>query len=70
MGSTKPEEAAMGIGDMFDKAKDLAEDNPDQVADAIDKAADVADSATGGKATDQIDVAADKAKDFLSANDD
>ena len=59
----------MGIGDMFDKAKDLAAENPDQVEAAIDKAADSADSATGGKATDQIDVAADKAKDFLDGDD-
>jgi len=70
IGRNEPEEAAMGIGDMFDKAKDLAEDNPDKVADAIDKAADAVDSATAGKATDQVDMAADKAKDFLSADDD
>jgi len=59
----------MGIGDMFKKAKDLAEDNPDQVEAAIDKAADTADSTTGGKASDQIDMAADKTKDFLSGDD-
>ena len=58
----------MGIGDMFDKAKDLAEDNPDQVETVIDKAAETADSATGGKASDQIDMAADKAKDFLDGD--
>jgi len=60
----------MAIGDMFEKAKDLVEENPDQVADGIDKAADAVDSATGGNATDQIDMAADKAKDFLSGGDD
>ncbi|MCL1594846.1 MAG: antitoxin [Actinomycetia bacterium] len=58
----------MGIGDMFDKAKDLAEDNPDQVETVIDKAAETAESATGGKVSDQIDMAADKAKDFLDGD--
>jgi len=70
IGNSNAEEGVMGIGDMFEKAKDLAEENPDKVEDAIDKAADAADSATGGKASDQIDTAADKAKDFLSGDND
>jgi ABC-type transporter Mla subunit MlaD len=49
----------MGI---FDKAKQLAEDNADKLDDAIDKVADVADDRTGGKFSDQIDKGADAAK--------
>lgn len=55
----------MGLGDMVGKAKDLAGDHSDKAKDGIDKAADAADSATGGKATDQINSGADKAKDFI-----
>lgn len=54
---------------MADKAKDLAADHPDEVDSGIEKAKDAADSATGGKATDQIDGAAEKGKDFLSGGD-
>ncbi len=55
----------MGLGDMFDKAKDLAGDHADAAKDVVDKGAKLADSATGGKATDQIETGADKAKDFI-----
>lgn len=55
----------MGLGDMLDKGKDLLGGHTDEAKDAVDKAADAADSATGGKATDQIDLGADKAKDFI-----
>ena len=59
----------MGIGDMIGKAKDLVSGHEEEADAAIDKAADAADSATGGKATDQIDAGAEKAKDFLKEND-
>jgi len=55
----------MGLGDMVGKAKDLAGDHADEVKKGIDQAADMADSATGGKASGQIDMGADKAKDFI-----
>ena len=55
----------MGLGDMLDKGKDLAGDHADEAKAGVDKAADAADSATGGKATGQIDTGADKAKDFI-----
>jgi len=55
----------MGFGDMVDKAKDLVGGNKDAVKGGIDKAADAADKATGGKATDQIDTGAEKAKDIV-----
>ena len=40
----------MGFGDMIDKAKDLVGGNKEAVKGGIDKAADAADKATGGKA--------------------
>ena len=55
----------MGFGDMVDKAKDLVSGNKDAVKGGIDKAADAADKATGGKASDQIDTGAEKAKDIV-----
>jgi len=55
----------MGFGDMVDKAKDFAGDHAEEAKKGIDQAADMADSATGGKASGQIDTAADKAKDFI-----
>ena len=50
---------------MVDKGKDLVGKNKDAVKGGIDKTADVADKATGGKATDHIDTGADKAKDIV-----
>jgi len=44
--------------------------NADKADDAIDKAADVIDDKTGGKHTDKIDTAAEKAKDFVETLDD
>ena len=55
----------MGFGDMIDKAKDLVGGNKEAVKGGIDKAADAADQATGGKASDHIDTGADKAKDIV-----
>lgn len=55
----------MGIGDMVGKAKDLIGGNKEAVKGGIDKAADAADKATGGKATDQINTGAEKAKDIV-----
>lgn len=50
----------MGI---FDKAKDAAGDNPNQVDGGIDNAADFADNRTGGAYTGQIDSGADIANE-------
>ncbi|MCB0976240.1 MAG: antitoxin [Acidimicrobiales bacterium] len=49
----------------LDKAKDLVGDNADKASDAIDKVADIVDDKTGNKHTEQIDTAAEKAKDFV-----
>jgi hypothetical protein len=55
----------VGFGDMVDKAKDLATSHSGEAKQGIDEAADMADSATDGKASGHIDTAADKAKDFI-----
>ena len=53
----------------LDKAKDALQGKGDQAEDLIDKAADVVDDKTGGKHTDKIDAAADKAKDVIDKLD-
>jgi ABC-type transporter Mla subunit MlaD len=53
----------------LDKAKDALQGKGDQVSDAIDKAADVIDDKTGGKHSDKIDAAADKAKEAVDKLD-
>jgi hypothetical protein len=55
-------EGTVGLGDMVDKAKDLVGGNKEAVKGGIDKAADAADKATGGKATDKIESGAEQAK--------
>jgi MT0933-like antitoxin protein len=58
---------------MFDelknKAADFVKDNPDKVEGVsdslLDKAADLADSATGGKFTEHIETAQEKADDAI-----
>ena len=54
---------------ILDKLKGLLKGKGDQANSAIDKAADVADDKTGGKYSDQIDTAAEKAKDVVDKLD-
>lgn len=69
----------MGIFDKFrgknadkvvDTAKDQVAQHGDDINVAIDKVADLADKATGGKHTDKIDEAAAKLKDAAEQADD
>lgn len=68
----------MGLFDKFgskanklkDKAGDLAAEHGDKIDAGIDKAADLANKATGGKFDEQIDSVADKAKDAADKLDD
>ncbi|REK17643.1 MAG: antitoxin [Actinobacteria bacterium] len=60
----------MGLGDMVDKAKDLASENADSVKEGIEKAADFVDDKTGGEYSEQIDTGADKAKEAVDKLDD
>ena len=59
----------MGFGDelrdLEKKAKDLAQDHPDQADKAIDKLGDELGQRTGGKFDGQIDSAERKADEFL-----
>ena len=50
----------MGFGDMVDKAKDAVGGNKEAVKGGIDKAADAADKATGGKASDHMMQSTDR----------
>jgi hypothetical protein len=55
---------------LMDKAKQLVGKHDDKVKQGIDKVADVADEKTGEKHTDQIEAAADKAKEAVDKLDD
>lgn len=48
--------------DMFDKLKDQANQNPDQVRDAVEKGGDFIDEKTGNKYAEHVD----KAQDFIT----
>ena len=54
---------------LFDKAKKLAEDNKDKIADGVDKATDVADDKTGGKYSEHLDKVDDAAEKFAGSDD-
>ncbi|MEZ5322103.1 MAG: antitoxin [Microthrixaceae bacterium] len=59
----------MGLDDLANKAKALAEEHADKVDDGIDKAAEFIDEKTGGKFSDKIDQGAEKLKDILPGGD-
>ena len=52
------------------KAKDLANDHPDQADQAINKVGDAVGQKTGGKYDDQIHSAESKAGEFLGIDHD
>ena len=58
----------MGLGDIVDKAKDLAADHPDQVDQGIDKAGDAVDQRTGGQHAEQVDKAQDAVRGRLAGD--
>ena len=53
----------------IDSIKKALQGKNDEAAKALDKAADVIDDKTGGKHTDKIDGAVDKAKDLVDKID-
>ena len=55
----------MGFDEMKEKAKDMLGQHGDKAEEGIDKARDFADEKTGGKHSDQLDKAADQAKNRL-----
>jgi len=56
----------MGLGDIVNKAKDLAADHPDKVEQGVDKAGDAVDQRTGGQHAEQVDKAQDAVRDRLA----
>lgn len=55
-----------GMGKLVQRARALAQANPDKVRKAIDQAERLANKRTGGKHGRQIDSAGDKVADFLA----
>ena len=54
---------------LLDKIKSALQGKGEQVSSGIDKAADVVDDKTGGKFSEKIDDAAQKAKDIVEKLD-
>jgi antitoxin protein of toxin-antitoxin system len=59
-----------GLGDLAGKAKKAAEDHPDQVDKAADKAQDLAEDRTGHQHDQQIDRGVDAAQKSYGGNAD
>lgn len=57
------------MGGFADKAKNLADQHPDQVQQGIDRGGDAVDARTGNKYESQVDKGQDKAGDFLGAGE-
>ena len=49
----------------MEKVKGMLGQNPDKAKQAVDKAGDMVDERTGGKHAKQVDMAQDKANDFI-----
>jgi hypothetical protein len=58
----------MGFDDIKNKAKDMLDQHPDQAKQGVDKARDMADEKTGGKHSEQINKAAEQAKNRLGGD--
>lgn len=52
--------------DLADKAQDLAQEHPEQLDQAVDRAGDMLDKATGGKFSEHIDNAGDTVVERLT----
>ena len=50
---------------LLDKAKDMLKGNTDKVKEGIDKAGDMIDEKTGGKFSEHIETAEEKAGEIL-----
>ena len=59
------EETGMSIGGFADKAKEMAEQHPDQIDQGVEKAGDAVDERTGGQHAEQVDKAQDAVEDRL-----
>lgn len=54
-------DSLVGFLDKFKKAKNMAGEHGDKIADGVDKATDMVDDKTGGKFDDQLDKVDDMA---------
>jgi hypothetical protein len=54
------------LKNLKDKAEDLAEEHGDKISDGLEKVGDLVDDKTGGKHSDKIDTAVDKAQDYVA----
>lgn len=53
------------LGELKEKAQDLADEHGDAIKSGLDKAGDFVDDRTGGKYSDHIDTGVDKAQDLV-----
>ncbi|WP_427920258.1 antitoxin [Streptomyces sp. cg40] len=53
------------LGKLKDKAEEIAEEHGDTISDGLEKAGELVDEKTGGKHSEQIDTAVDKAQGLL-----
>ncbi|WP_026875609.1 antitoxin [Jiangella gansuensis] len=59
----------MGFDEIKNKITDAVSGNADKVGDGVDKATDFIDDKTGGKYSEHLETADDKARDFLDGLD-
>lgn len=59
----------MGLGDSFDKLKDMAGEHSDQVDQGLDKAGEFADEKTGHEHTEQIEKGREELEQRLGRQD-
>ncbi len=59
----------MSIGGFADKAREMAEQHPEQVDQGIEKAGDAVDERTGGQHAEQVDRAQDAVADRFGGGD-
>lgn len=56
----------MGLGDMVNKAKEMASQHPDQVDGALDKGSERVQDLTPDSMDSKVDTGADKAGEYLT----
>ncbi|KJY34274.1 MULTISPECIES: antitoxin [Streptomyces] len=50
---------------IVDKLKEMLGKNPDQAKQAVERGGDMVDERTGGKYSDKVDMAQEKANEFI-----
>ncbi|MFJ5301631.1 antitoxin [Streptomyces sp. NPDC088350] len=53
------------LGKLKDKAEEIAEEHGDKISDGLEKAGDLVDEKTGGKHSELIDTAVEKAQGLV-----